>query len=71
MEVFYAIIVPTKKGVKRYINLNTSNGIPVLTFDKNEACLWDNEEIASKWAENYFINCEYWKVEEVSKDVNI
>lgn len=69
MEIFYAIVVPTKKGVKRYINLNTFDGIPTLTFDKNEACLWDNEEIANKWANNYFVNCDYWKVEEIVKKV--
>lgn len=68
--MFFAVVVPTKKGVKRYVNMNTPNGIPVLTFDKSEACLWNDDVTAKKWAENYFVDCDYWIIDEITININ-
>lgn len=50
--------------------MNTPNGIPVLIFDKSEACLWNDDVIAKKWAENYFVDCDYWIIDEITININ-
>jgi hypothetical protein len=68
MEIFYTVTMQTKAGKKLYLSM--WDGHPKWTFDFDEACYWDTEEMAENFSREWFKNFTGWAVEEIKIDIN-
>lgn len=68
MEIFYTVTMKTKEGKKLYLSMMDGN--PKWTFDFNDACYWDTEDLAEKFSKGWFKNFTDWRVEEVKVDMD-
>ena len=68
MEIFYRVTMKTKAGKKLYLSMWDGN--PKWTFDFDEACYWDTEEMAKKFCGRWFKSFSDWLVEKVSVNIN-
>lgn len=69
MEVFYTLTMETKTGKVLYLSL--WDGKPKRSFDFSQACYWDHEESARKFAKRWFKDFTGWKVKEIKVNMDI
>jgi hypothetical protein len=68
VEIFYAVTMKTQKGKKLYLSI--WDGDPKWTFDFNEACYWNTEEMAEKFCRQWFKSFTDWLIEEIRVKTN-
>jgi hypothetical protein len=68
MESFYTITMNTQNGKTLYLSMWDDK--PKWTFDINEACYWNTEDTALKFANKWFKNFNDWSVKEITVNVN-
>lgn len=68
MEDFSVITMLTKTDKKLYLEM--INGKSVWTFKKNDACYFDTEKEAVKFAKKWFKHFKGWSVESVTINTN-
>lgn len=67
LEYFYQITMETKTGTKLYLDMMT--GSPTWSFNPHNACYWDDELTAERFAKEWFKTFTGYKVEEVIIDI--
>ena len=66
-EFFDGMIVvtmQTKTDKRLYLTMHTDNGKPAWTFDKEDVCIWDNEEVCKKFCNKWFKNFKGYSIRE-------
>ncbi len=66
----YVVTMLTKTGKVLYLTMMTSTGKPQWTFDKNDSCRWQDEDLAEKFCKSWFKNFKDWRIEEIKTDLN-
>jgi hypothetical protein len=61
VEEFVVITMLTKTDKKLYLSMQ--NAKPTWSFDPDEACVWDFEEEAQKFADNWFKGFKDYSIE--------
>jgi len=68
VEIFYTVTMKTKTGKKLYLSMWDGN--PKWTFDFDQACYWNSEEMAEKFSKEWFKSFTDWMVEKISVNIN-
>lgn len=69
LEGTYIVTMQTKTNKVLYLTMHTDNEKPAWTFDKNDACVWENDDVCKKFAEKWFKSFDGWKVREYTSHI--
>ena len=64
LEGTYIITMQTKTDKTLFLTMHTTNGKPAWTFDKQDACIWENDILARKFAKKWFKHFNGWAIRE-------
>ena len=70
VEEFYIIVMKLNNGKKLYLKCTNSEKRLEWTADKEEACWFNFEDEAEKFAKSYFKNFTEWFVEGFNYDIS-
>lgn len=63
-EFTYIVTMQTKNNKRLYLTMHTTNGKPQWTFDKEDACIWNDERTCKKFCLKWFKKFKDYSIRE-------